>query len=74
MLRHGKCLVNLKEGLDHMEYRFEAVSQVWKTKGMLEKANLLANELSSEGWRLKDMRQGWSGVMFCTLYLCFERG
>jgi len=40
---------------------------------MLDKANTKANELAKEGWVLSKMEKGFSGSLFATLYLVFER-
>ena len=56
-----------------MEYKFEAIGQIWTTKRLTEKATLKANELSRDGWRLIKVNKGWSGFFFSTLYLVFER-
>lgn len=56
-----------------MEYKIEAISQVWSSKGLTKKATAMANDLSLEGWRLTKMEKGWSGGLFATLYLVFER-
>ena len=55
-----------------MEYKFIAVSQIWATGGMLNRANAKANELARDGWVLSKMEKGFSGFLFATLYLAFE--
>ena len=36
------------------------------------KANEQLNKYAEKGWKVVEMRQGWSGFFFSTLYILFE--
>jgi len=56
-----------------MEYKIEAFSQIWTTRGLCEKATARANDLCRDGWRIAKFEKGWSNILFSTLYIVFER-
>ena len=54
------------------KYKLITVSQTFKLKGLEEKANKQINEYAEKGWEVVEIRQGWSGFLFSTLYILLE--
>ena len=54
------------------KYKLITVSQIFKLKGLVEKANEQLNEYAEKGWEVVEMRKGWSGGGFSTLYILLE--
>ena len=54
------------------KYKLITVSQIFKLKTLLEKANEQLNEYAEKGWEVVEMRKGWSGFFFSTLYILLE--
>ena len=54
------------------KYKLITVSQIFKLKGLVEKANEQLNEYAEKGWEVVEMRKGWSGAGFSTLYFLLE--
>ena len=54
------------------KYKLITVSQTFTLKGLEEKANKRLNEYAEKGWEVVEMRKGWSGFFFSTLYILFE--
>ena len=54
------------------KYKLITVSQTFTLKGLEKKANELLNEYAEKGWEVVEMRKGWSGFFFSTLYILFE--
>ena len=54
------------------KYKLITVSQIFKLKGLEKKANEQLNEYAEKGWKVVEMRQGWSGFFFSTLYILLE--
>ena len=54
------------------KYKLITVSQIFTLKGLVEKANEQLNEYAEKGWEVVEMRKGWSGFFFSTLYILFE--
>ena len=54
------------------KYKLITVSQTFTLKGLEEKANERLNEYAEKGWEVVEMRKGWSGFFFSTLYILFE--
>ena len=55
------------------KYKLITISQTFKLKGLEEKANEQLNEYAEKGWKVVEMRQGWSGFGFSSLYILLER-
>ena len=55
------------------KYKLITISQTFKLKGLEERANEQLNEYAEKGWKVAEMRQGWSGFGFSTLYILLER-
>ena len=55
------------------KYKLITISQTFKLKGLEEKANEQLNEYAEKGWKVAEMRQGWSGFCFSSLYILLER-
>ena len=53
------------------KYKLITVSQTFTQKGLEEKANKQLNEYAEQGWEVVEMRKGWSGFFFSTLYILF---
>ena len=53
-------------------YKLITVSQTFKLKGLEKKANEQLNEHARKGWEVVEMRKGWSGFGFSTLYILLE--
>ena len=54
------------------KYKLITVSQIFKLKGLVEKANEQLNEYAEKGWEVVEMRKGWSGFGFSTLYILLQ--
>lgn len=54
-------------------YKLITVSQTFTLKGLEEKANEKLNEYSEKGWEVSEIRKGWSGFGFSSLYILLER-
>ena len=54
------------------KYKLITVSQTFTLKGLEEKANERLNEYAEKGWEIVEMRKGWSGFGFSTLYILLE--
>ena len=54
------------------KYKLITVSQIFTLKGLEEKANEQLNEYAEKGWEVVEMRKGWSGFGFSTLYILLE--
>ena len=54
------------------KYKLITVSQIFTLKGLEEKANEQLNEYAKKGWGVVEMRKGWSGFGFSTLYILLE--
>ena len=54
------------------KYKLITVSQIFRLKGLEEKANEQLNKYAEKGWKVVEMRQGWSGFCFSTLYILLE--
>ena len=54
------------------KYKLITVSQTFKLKGLEEKANQQLNKYAKKGWEVVEIRQGWSGFLFSTLYILLE--
>ncbi len=54
------------------KYKLITVSQTLTLKGLEEKANEQLNEYAQKGWKVAEMRKGWSGFGFSTLYILLE--
>ena len=54
------------------KYKLITVSQIFTLKGLVEKANEQLNEYAEKGWEVVEMRKGWSGGGFSTLYILLE--
>ena len=55
------------------KYKLITVSQIFRLKGLEEKANEQLNEYAKKGWEVAEMRKGWSGFGFSTLYILLEK-
>ena len=55
------------------KYKLITVSQTFTLKGLEEKANQKLNECAEEGWEVSEIRKGWSGFGFSSLYILLER-
>ena len=55
------------------KYKLITVSQTFKLKGLEDKVNEQINKYAEKGWKVVQMRQGWSGFGFSTLYVLLER-
>ena len=55
------------------KYKLITVSQKFTLKGLEEKANEKLNEYSEKGWEVSEIRKGWSGFGFSSLYILLER-
>ena len=53
------------------KYKLITVSQIFRLKGLEEKANEQLNKYAEKGWEVVEMRKGWSGFFFSTLYILF---
>ena len=54
------------------KYKLITVSQIFRLKGLEEKANEQLNKYAEKGWEVVEMRKGWSGAGFSTLYILLE--
>ena len=54
------------------KYKLITVSQIFTQKGLVERANKQLNEYAEQGWEVVEMRKGWRGFFFSTLYILFE--
>ena len=54
------------------KYKLITVSQIFTQKGLVERANKQLNEYAEQGWEVVEMRKGWSGFLFSTLYILLE--
>ena len=54
------------------KYKLITVSQIFKLKGLEAKANEQLNKYAEKGWEVVEMRKGWSGFGFSTLYILLE--
>ncbi len=54
------------------KYKLITVSQTFTLKGLEEKANDQLNQYAEKGWSVVEMRKGWSGFGFSTLYILLE--
>tara|TARA_B100001750_G_C15125912_1_gene407376 strand:+ start:270 stop:458 length:189 start_codon:yes stop_codon:yes gene_type:complete len=54
------------------KYKLITVSQIFTLKGLEEKANEQLNNYAEKGWEVVEMRKGWSGFGFSTLYILLE--
>ena len=54
------------------KYKLITVSQIFRLKGLEEKANEQLNQYAEKGWEVVEMRKGWSGFGFSTLYILLE--
>ena len=54
------------------KYKLITVSQTFALKGLEEKANDQLNQYAEKGWSVVEMRKGWSGFGFSTLYILLE--
>ena len=54
------------------KYKLITVSQIFTQKGLVERANKQLNEYAEQGWEVVEMRKGWSGFGFSTLYILLE--
>ena len=54
------------------QYKLITVSQIFTQKGLVERANKQLNEYAEQGWEVVEMRKGWSGFFFSTLYILLE--
>ena len=54
------------------KYKLITVSQIFRLKGLEEKANEQLNKYAEKGWKVVEMRKGWSGFGFSTLYILLE--
>ncbi len=54
------------------KYKLITVSQTFKLKGLEDKVNEQINKYAEKGWEVVQMRQGWSGFGFSTLYILLE--
>tara|TARA_Y100000817_G_C16713214_1_gene480246 strand:- start:521 stop:700 length:180 start_codon:yes stop_codon:yes gene_type:complete len=55
------------------KYKLITVSQTFRLKGLEEKANKKLNEYAQKGWEVSEIRKGWSGFGFSSLYILLER-
>ena len=55
------------------EYKVITASQLWTLKGLEEKATKLLNIQAKDGWKVIQMRHGWSGFLFSTLFILLEK-
>ena len=55
------------------KYKLITVSQTFTLKALEEKANKHINEYAAKGWKVVEMRKGWSGFGFSTLYILLEK-
>jgi len=55
------------------KYKLITVSQTFTLKGLEEKANEQLNEYAEKGWEVAEIRKGWSGFGFSTLYILLEK-
>lgn len=55
------------------EYKVITVSQRWTLKGLEERATKQLNEYAKEGWKVVQMRHGWSGFLFSSLFILLEK-
>ena len=55
------------------KYKLITVSQTFTLKGLEEKANEKLNEYAQKGWEVSEIRKGWSGFGFSSLYILLER-
>tara|TARA_B100002052_G_C15775299_1_gene548990 strand:- start:666 stop:854 length:189 start_codon:yes stop_codon:yes gene_type:complete len=54
------------------KYKLITVSQTFRLKGLEEKANEQLNKYAEKGWKVVEMRKGWSGFFFSTLYILLD--
>ena len=54
------------------KYKLITVSQIFKLKSLEKKVNEQLNEYAKKGWEVVEMRKGWSGFGFSTLYILLE--
>jgi len=54
------------------KYKILAVSQIFTQKGLINKANEQLNKYAEQGWEVVEMRKGWSGLFFSSLYFLLE--
>ncbi len=54
------------------KYKLIAVSQTFTLKRLEEKANKELNKYAEKGWKVIEMRKGWSGFGFSTLFFLLE--
>ena len=55
------------------KYKLITVSQTFTLKGLEEKANEKLNEYAQKGWEVSEIRKGWGGFGFSSLYILLER-
>ena len=55
-----------------IKYKLIAVSQTFTLKRLEEKVNKELNKYSEKGWKVIEMRKGWSGFGFSTLFFLLE--
>ena len=53
-------------------YKLITVSQTFTLKRLEEKANKELNKHAEKGWKVIEMRKGWSGFGFSTLFFLLE--
>ena len=54
------------------KYKIIAVSQLLTLKSLVERATEQLNEYAEKGWEVVQMRHGWSGFFFSSLYILLE--
>ena len=54
------------------KYKLITISQTFKLKSLKKKANEQLNKYAEKGWEVIEMRKGWSGFGFSTLYILLE--
>jgi hypothetical protein len=55
-----------------IKYKLIAVSQTFTLKRLEEKVNKELNKYVEKGWKVIEMRKGWSGFGFSTLFFLLE--
>ena len=55
------------------KYKVIAVSQLLTLKSLVERATEQLNEYAEKGWEVVQMRHGWSGFFFSSLYILLEK-
>ena len=55
------------------KYKIIALSQRLTLKSLVERSTEQLNEYADDGWEVVQMRHGWSGFFFSSLYILLEK-